>query len=283
MSDWININDEKPLPGQPITAVIDYMRTEIEVAGMRATTEPTVVVFPFYSGTGAEVILRWKPRALTTREVKDTLGWKPPTMPSPARNETQESITLWARETFGDTHPGFIARRAGKELEELIEVFDKTGDCDLLELSPQTLRDIGEECADVIIMVLQVAELCGTDVQEAINRKMAVNRERRWAYDPEKGQVQHVTKFKATLCGLDLQLDRWYLMERGGTWCVFPAGFETAEAALECAKHTRAAGAWGQVDVGVVHFDQKNKKWADGPEYTFVVVRGRDLYDHQTS
>lgn len=271
MSDWMKIMDRLPEPGQPIEARIAYRGQLATVFGVYSQTEWGVVTFPFYSGAGAEVIVEWRPRALT-------MGDAVP----PVRNETPESITKWAEATFGPTHPGPIARRMLVEVKELIEAFDLSEDLPVDRLGKRTVAHLREEVADISIMLDQVGHLLGGDVQKAKNAKMRVNRERRWAYDPALGRVQHVTKFKEESTGLDLDIGRWYLMERAGGRCVYPAGFDSAKDALAHASATRAGGAWGQVSVGVVVLDPKDNEWVPNEAYTFVVVSGRDLYDHQT-
>ena len=64
MSDWISCEDRLPEARQPITARIIYQGETQEVKGCRSPTEPTIVLFDFYSGTGGERITEWKPREL---------------------------------------------------------------------------------------------------------------------------------------------------------------------------------------------------------------------------
>ena len=68
MSKWISIKDKLPRPKQPISARIMYMHKVEQVEGCRSEAEPTVVLFDFYSGTGAGEILEWKPRKLPMKE-----------------------------------------------------------------------------------------------------------------------------------------------------------------------------------------------------------------------
>ncbi len=75
--------------------------------------------------------------------------------------ESFQGIQDWARETFGNiSTTGRIIERAGEEWAEMLEA---TGDDQVVE------------AADVIITLLNIEGL-----PEAINRKMEINRNRRW-------------------------------------------------------------------------------------------------------
>lgn len=81
--------------------------------------------------------------------------------------ETQQSISEWAEETFGPVASPFIARsRAIIEMEEFKLAFE-----------PDTLMD---EAADIVICLYRLADLLGRDLHVEIDRKMAVNRSRKW-------------------------------------------------------------------------------------------------------
>jgi len=58
---------ELPTPGQPITAEILYMDEIVTVIGCHSEDEPGIVLFDFYSGTGAGTILSWEPRELPNK------------------------------------------------------------------------------------------------------------------------------------------------------------------------------------------------------------------------
>lgn len=107
-------------------------------------------------------------------------------------NETQETITRWGEETFGVTHPYHIARRMVSEVNELLEKLVWVKDKPVAEIDQGSLDSIREECADVAIMLDQIAELVQVDLQEVKNYKMSVNRKRRWGYDSELNQIRHI-------------------------------------------------------------------------------------------
>lgn len=63
--------------------------------------------------------------------------------------ETQASILAWARETFGHNEPKIIASRCALEVAELLHRI-------VYGAPPEKIID---ECADVAVMISQVAEL----------------------------------------------------------------------------------------------------------------------------
>lgn len=89
-------------------------------------------------------------------------------------NETQATISRWAEETFGPagTNARAIAR-ANREMAELLE--HVTAD----DLHPEA----AEEIADIMIVLYRVATRLGVDLHSEIDRKMVVNRARKWQLD----------------------------------------------------------------------------------------------------
>lgn len=91
--------------------------------------------------------------------------------------DIQREISAWADEAFPDrTVKSSLAKLMCEELPEFI-----------------TARMADPlEYADVIIMVLDLAHQMGIDVQDAIARKMTINRGRTWVKDPDTGFYSHV-------------------------------------------------------------------------------------------
>lgn len=86
------------------------------------------------------------------------------------RPEDQKSVTDWGEETFGPaTGPEVLVARALLEMDELLEAV-RAGDH----------AEAALETADVFILLYRMATLCGFDVDEAVARKMQINRKRRW-------------------------------------------------------------------------------------------------------
>jgi len=107
----------------------------------------------------------------------DMIAATPAALVSPPDNgeaaETQESIGAWADETFGVvTDLPRAVGRAGEELAELKEAAET--------LTPQ---DMIVEMADVVIVLMRLANVIGQDLTAAINAKMAINRQRVWKTD----------------------------------------------------------------------------------------------------
>lgn len=98
-------------------------------------------------------------------------------------HETQRTIAEWAFQTFGPVRSNAsIAARANREMAELLFALSVEDDGD---------EDaIGEEIADVVIVLSRLADRIGIDLAEAVDRKMAKNRAREWVLDGH-GHGQH--------------------------------------------------------------------------------------------
>lgn len=90
--------------------------------------------------------------------------------------ETIASVTAWANETFGKAMTWTQIMRAKTEFDELLNV--DLGDA----------NKMAEEAADVCICLYRVI---GTLDPDAIDKKMAKNRARKWRVDGQ-GCAQHV-------------------------------------------------------------------------------------------
>jgi NTP pyrophosphatase (non-canonical NTP hydrolase) len=88
--------------------------------------------------------------------------------------ETQATISAWIEETFGPA--GSNARVVARANEEMAEVVRSVTIND-------SHPDLAEEIADVIIVLCRVATRLGVDLQTEVNRKMAINRARKWKLD----------------------------------------------------------------------------------------------------
>jgi NTP pyrophosphatase (non-canonical NTP hydrolase) len=86
------------------------------------------------------------------------------------RTEDQTTLSAWGEETFGPTTaPDVLILRAQMEMAELLDAA-RSGNAD----------DVALEIADVFIMLYRVGTQFGVDVDQAIARKMQINRRRRW-------------------------------------------------------------------------------------------------------
>lgn len=85
--------------------------------------------------------------------------------------ETQDGIVSWANNTFGSSFSNLsIAARACQEMGELLMCLAADDDdCHAVE-----------ECADIVIVLLRIADNHGMKLADAIDRKMAINRGRTW-------------------------------------------------------------------------------------------------------
>lgn len=94
--------------------------------------------------------------------------------------ETAESIQQWCMETFGTPTPIRIAVRANQEMAEL-----------LVAIADDNLEKASEEAADVLICFEQMARVCNWVLEQEKQRKMKINRARRWNTDG-RGTGYHV-------------------------------------------------------------------------------------------
>lgn len=86
--------------------------------------------------------------------------------------ETQDSITRWARATFGaKISNARIGARANTEMAELLR--------ELAQSKPNPAK-VAEEVADVVIVLMRLLSQLGITLASAVDRKMATNRKRKW-------------------------------------------------------------------------------------------------------
>jgi len=85
--------------------------------------------------------------------------------------ETQKTISEWIVSTFGDAGSNAsVIARANREMSELLQAV--------------TINDnhpeLAEEAADITIILMRLCERVGADLLTEIDRKMQVNRNRKW-------------------------------------------------------------------------------------------------------
>lgn len=152
----------------------------------------------------------WKP-AVAMRQLKELRA-------QAASKENQATISRWADSTFGPAGSNVgVAARANREMAELIyKLAVDDGD-------PAAI----EECADVVIVLMRLADRNGRSLMQAIDEKMVVNRERKWKLDGN-GNGQHVADEPAP--SVSLQERKEFDAERhdsGGTQ--EPCGCESSD------------------------------------------------------
>lgn len=92
---------------------------------------------------------------------------------------SQRDVARWADVTFGPSPSNArIAARANEEMAELLRALT----CD--DNEPKAI----EEAADVVIVLYRLVERMGGDLMQAIDAKMAVNRDRKWLVSGGHGQ-----------------------------------------------------------------------------------------------
>jgi len=160
----------------------------------------------------APVLTDWMGTTFLTPDGWD--GGLPPVqwayVPDPHRDENQQSISEWGQHTFGVTKdPAILVGRAleefgeicallldpaaGKKFTEMIDSVKArlmTHDCLLADARLERDGRFADELADVVVVLLQVAEGYGLDLLGAVDSKMVVNRARKWKTD-KFGVGQH--------------------------------------------------------------------------------------------
>lgn len=134
--------------------------------------------------------------------------------------ENQQTITEWSDSTFGYKHPLVVAARMNIEvsellielakcsyepgtapdIEELLQANHALADaiCELVNeptvpvgaMDEAELHPVRLECADVLIILSQVAQKVGGRLGLLVDHKMSINRNRIWA--KVGGRFQHV-------------------------------------------------------------------------------------------
>lgn len=213
--------------------------------------------------------------------------------------DLQQTISRWGRETFGKPDARAIATRMNCEVAELLVALNHIPPAGMDRMD--ALKAIGLECADIQIMLVQVADALGLNLEELTREKFEVNKGRSWATGPN-GKVQHVETpaqldltppataldqpyviagdpprpgagvktFIEEGSGATMELDKFYILwDSGGL--VLPQGFASAEEAVAAAT---AAG----YHIGLVV--PKFLGWEQGWEGTdgINVMYGESLY-----
>lgn len=106
--------------------------------------------------------------------------------------ETQQTVGEWIDTTFPGTDPE-SPRKSIRALEEMVELCLASGatvEAILAAVNKAVVADAGKaakpekipaEAADVLIVLYGVAHMRKFDIHAEVDRKMAVNRARRWA------------------------------------------------------------------------------------------------------
>lgn len=109
---------------------------------------------------------------------------------------TQREICDWAAETFPDAEMGDVT---SKMYDEMIELYQ--------DVTCRHDEGVGAEIADVVIMLYQIADRCGVDLEQAVINKMAVNKARTWGKADDRGVVRHSETMTAAQRLYDLYRD----------------------------------------------------------------------------
>lgn len=84
---------------------------------------------------------------------------------------------------------GFIPRQRRDSMNTAIKLTEEVSE--LMHAMYTDGKNVGEECADVLILLLDIAYLNGVDISEAFRQKMGINRNRTWIH--KNGALKHET------------------------------------------------------------------------------------------
>ena len=107
--------------------------------------------------------------------MKEIINWD-------SMTDAAEAINAWANRTFPGRPPKSSINKLG--MEELPEL--------LIHLKERGTEGIGEEWADCMILLLDLARIWKIDPAKAIENKMRINNNRMWRKDDETGFYNHV-------------------------------------------------------------------------------------------
>lgn len=230
-------------------------------------------------------------------------------------SEFQADTAAWGATTFGPPNAGQVARRMNVEVAELLISLDVLADLPGRGIDrEEATQHAGEECADVFIMLVQVAAALGVDLGKMAQAKMAVNRKRQWGRTPG-GMVQHVDNpaevlrgiaqgaadttglgvdhaafdaaaevlaagcFKEEGSGLIMEPDKWYVLSDSGS-AYTAEGFITAAHAMVWCRGLEGQAA-GAANAEVPAYDRERHEWT-GQDGVNIMLGGdlRDFWEH---
>jgi NTP pyrophosphatase (non-canonical NTP hydrolase) len=89
-----------------------------------------------------------------------------------------DTVLMWIRQHLPDSQrdPVNTSIKLSEEASELTHAIYTGG-------------DVGEECADILILLLDIIYLCDVDIEGEFMAKMDTNYNRRWV--KEKGAMKH--------------------------------------------------------------------------------------------
>lgn len=92
-------------------------------------------------------------------------------------HELREALRGFAAEREWERFhsPKNLASALIVEAAELLEPFQWLGEDESRQLSPEDLRRVADELADVLLYLVRLADVLGIDLREAARRKIAVN------------------------------------------------------------------------------------------------------------
>ena len=103
-------------------------------------------------------------------------------------NQVQKEVSAWSTKTFGRDPSRIHGMMA--HLEKEVAELEKTVTLDGAS-KPGCLRD---ELADCIMLLYDMADISGFDVNQIVREKLMINKAREWGPPNPDGSVEHVRK-----------------------------------------------------------------------------------------
>lgn len=113
--------------------------------------------------------------------------------------ELQKDIGEWQNRTFKQATLQSVFNHLKKEMKEVQEVINRYkeletqfDDCFWEEDAEDARDQLKNELADVIILVVALADLGIIDLEQAVKDKMVINKARKWGKPDSQGVVEHI-------------------------------------------------------------------------------------------
>ncbi len=100
-------------------------------------------------------------------------------------NRLQNDIGEWGEEVFKNGTPTSVLHHLRDEVDELLVAETAT------RISPLG-EEAESEAADILILLLQYAHRRNFYLSDAVEKKMKINKKRRWGKPDERGVVNHI-------------------------------------------------------------------------------------------
>lgn len=115
---------------------------------------------------------------------------------SDSLNELRMRVNTFVEERdWAQFHsPKNLAMAMIVEAGELVEHFQWMTEQESLNLNAETIEQVGQELSDTFVYLLRIAEVCGIDLIDAANKKIALNA-KKYPVEKAKGSNAKYTEY----------------------------------------------------------------------------------------